>query len=98
MNDLLPPLLTAQDVALWLSLPTAKVVRLARQGEIPCLTLPTGELAFEPDALAAWIKSRKTESSEGGHPKPKCVARKIHRGDTAAGNVADRGIAVPRPW
>jgi hypothetical protein len=58
MRDLLPPLLTAQDVALWLALPTAKVIRLAREGEIPCVTLPCGELAFEPAALAAWLKTR----------------------------------------
>ncbi len=58
MRDLLPPLLTAQDVALWLALPTSKIVRLARQGEIPCINLPGGELAFEPEALANWIRTR----------------------------------------
>jgi hypothetical protein len=59
----LPKLLTPQDVALWLRLPTARVVRLARRGQIPCLELPGGDLAFDAGALATWIKTR--ERTEG---------------------------------
>jgi hypothetical protein len=47
--------MTPQDVGLWLNMPTARVIRLARKGEIPCLALPDGELLFDPTELVAWI-------------------------------------------
>jgi hypothetical protein len=53
----LPVLLTAHDVGLWLTLPTSEVVRLARRGQIPCVTLPNGEVMFEPARLARWVRS-----------------------------------------
>ena len=53
----LPPVLTAQDVALWLTWPTSRVVRMARRGLIPCRVLPDGDLAFSPDDLRAWLAS-----------------------------------------
>ena len=55
MSNTLPTLLTAHDVASWLGMPTRRVVRLARAGDIPSLTLPDGEIAFDAAELTAWI-------------------------------------------
>ena len=52
----LPDVLTAADVALWLRLPTRAVERMARRGDIPARTLPTGDLAFEAADLAEWLR------------------------------------------
>jgi hypothetical protein len=51
----LPVLLTPHDVGLWLTLPTNEVLRLARRGQIPSITLPNGEVMFEPARLARWV-------------------------------------------
>jgi hypothetical protein len=59
---LLPRLLTPMDVGMWLSLPTRDVKRMARRGEIPCLTLPSGDLLFDPEELAAWVKGLRAPS------------------------------------
>ena len=53
---ILPSMMTAADVALWLRLPTRTVVRMARRGEIPSRTLPTGDLAFNEADLAEWLR------------------------------------------
>jgi hypothetical protein len=64
----LPDLLTPSDVARWLSLPTSRVVNLARQGKIPCIVLPGGEMVFDPDELAQWLNALRTERK--GEPCP----------------------------
>jgi hypothetical protein len=52
-----PNLLTADDVSLWLRLPTRAVEHMARRGEIPCRRLPTGDFVFDAAALADWLRS-----------------------------------------
>jgi hypothetical protein len=58
--DSIPNLLTPADVGKWLSWPTARVVRLARQGKIPCIELPGGHIIFDVTELASWIEDQKT--------------------------------------
>jgi hypothetical protein len=62
----LPELVTIRDVAGWLRQPVRRVSRLARQGRIPHLKLPGGDLLFEPAALRNWL-ARQTQPVEGGH-------------------------------
>jgi hypothetical protein len=65
----LPRLLTPMDVAGWLSLPAARVVRMARRKEIPAVELPGGGLVFDAADLAAWLQRRKaTGSGPVGEP------------------------------
>jgi hypothetical protein len=52
---------------MWLSLPTARVVRLAREGEIPCLVLPGGDLLFDPSELTEWLRTRRVHEGEVTH-------------------------------
>jgi hypothetical protein len=52
----LPTLITPGDVAAWLSIPVRRVDRMARDGDIPAIRLPTGEYVFDPDALASWLE------------------------------------------
>jgi hypothetical protein len=54
-----PQYWTAQDVGLWLTLPTGRVIRLARRGAIPCIVLPDGELLFDPAELTAWLDAHR---------------------------------------
>jgi hypothetical protein len=59
METTLPRLLTAQDVGLWLVCPTRQVIRWAKAGQLPSITLPDGELMFDQSELAAWIERRR---------------------------------------
>jgi hypothetical protein len=59
MGTPLPTVWTARDVGLWLSLPTRKVVRMAREGSIPCRVLPCGDVVFRPEDLAGWLEGLK---------------------------------------
>jgi hypothetical protein len=59
MHATLPRMLTPFDVALWLSLPTARVERMARRGQIPSITLPDGSIVFEAERLAGWLRARE---------------------------------------
>jgi len=56
----LPLLLTAAEVAGWLLLTTSAVERMARDHAIPAVELPDGSHLFEPEALIAWLASRRT--------------------------------------
>jgi excisionase family DNA binding protein len=59
-----PELLTPSTVAKWLNLPIRRVIRLAKRGDIPCIKLPGGDLAFDRRELAAWIAKHR-------HPGPR---------------------------
>lgn len=64
MSAALPDLLTPRDVALWLSLPTRRVERMARRGVIPCTILPTDDVVFDADELAEWFKGLRGDKPE----------------------------------
>jgi excisionase family DNA binding protein len=56
-------LLTAEDVAAQLQVPTSWVYRAAREGDLP--SVPCGRyVRFDPDDIAAWIMRRKTSRSD----------------------------------
>jgi excisionase family DNA binding protein len=46
-------------VAEYLCLTTRRVVRLARDGGLPHVKLPDGELLFDPEELAAWLAQHR---------------------------------------
>lgn len=54
----LPELLKTIDVSNWLAMSERRVARLAKRGRIPAIVLPDGELAFEPEKLAEWIRTQ----------------------------------------
>jgi hypothetical protein len=58
-------LLTADDVAAWLLMPSRRVERMARDGLIPSIKLPDGSRLFDPAALAAWLDTRRTTGGAG---------------------------------
>jgi hypothetical protein len=51
----LPDLLTPAEVGAWLCLPVKRVLRLTREGVLPYVELPGGDIMFEPRELAIWI-------------------------------------------
>jgi hypothetical protein len=57
-------MLTADDVGLWLSLPRRKVERMARRGEIPSLTLPSGDIVFDQAELLMWLDRLREQPRE----------------------------------
>jgi hypothetical protein len=61
MGTAIPTLWTPQDVGLWLTIPTERVIRMARQGRLPCITLPDGEVVFDAAQLVAWLNARRQE-------------------------------------
>jgi hypothetical protein len=58
MDAALRPLLTHYDVADLLQMPAARVARMARARQIPCIVMPTGELLFQEDQLREWLAER----------------------------------------
>jgi excisionase family DNA binding protein len=57
-------MLTAPEVALWLSVPTRRVEQMARNGEIPSVALPTDDLLFDRAELLAWLNSLRGRPQE----------------------------------
>ena len=49
-------LLKVKDIAAWLNMPQSTVYLWAAQGKIPCRKIH-GLIRFEPDAIAAWLRS-----------------------------------------
>lgn len=58
------PLLDADDAARLLAVTIRRVKALVRRGEIPHVTLPTGEVRFEPGELSRWLESCRQPSGE----------------------------------
>jgi excisionase family DNA binding protein len=52
-------LLTADEVAEALQLTRRQLNRLARDGSIPSIALPDGQLRFDDEALRYWVQSLK---------------------------------------
>ena len=53
-------LLTARAVADMLDVSPATVLRWTRQGDLPALRLPSGQVRYHPDELDAWCAERAT--------------------------------------
>jgi Helix-turn-helix domain len=61
----LPYLLTPAEVGAWLCLPERRVLRMTREGALPHVELPGGEIMFEPAALSDWIERHRRPVAEG---------------------------------
>jgi hypothetical protein len=57
-----PLLISTSEAAEALRMLTARVVRLANAGAIPCVRLPDGELRFDLADLRAWVDEHKRQS------------------------------------
>ena len=63
MDTALPRLWTAQDVSFWLCCPTRQVLRWAKDGKLPSIKLPDGELVFDPAELSDWLTKQRAEGT-----------------------------------
>lgn len=52
------PLLTARAVAELLDVSPATILRWTRNGELPAIRLPSGQIRYRQDALDAWLGDR----------------------------------------
>jgi predicted site-specific integrase-resolvase len=67
MDDQIPPLLHPREVDRLLRYPRGRTVRLAREGKIPAVFLPDGEVRFNPRDIEALVRSRPINGRrEGG--------------------------------
>jgi predicted site-specific integrase-resolvase len=57
-------LLTDSDVAELLKVPSARVLRLAKQSRIPHVVLPNGEVRFVEQDVWDWIQSHRQPARE----------------------------------
>jgi excisionase family DNA binding protein len=57
-------LLTESEAGDILSLPSRRVLKLARQGVIPHIELPGNEIRFERSDLEKWVASLKQEGNQ----------------------------------
>lgn len=62
-------LLTAGEAAIRLRMPSARLARLARDGKVPCVNLPDGELRFDETDLTDWVDRHKSNPKKS---KPIC--------------------------
>jgi len=53
-------LLKPQELDARLRYPAGRSTRLARQGKIPCVRLPDGEIRFDPDVIDEWLRGQRT--------------------------------------
>ena len=60
-------LLTPGEAGQVLRLPTVRVTRLARAGEIPAIILPGDEIRFKLDDLWAWIDTHRPAHPSGSN-------------------------------
>jgi hypothetical protein len=51
-----PLLLDAEDAGRLLRMIPARVTRLAKRGQLPCVKLPDGELRYLEEDLARWVR------------------------------------------
>ena len=51
-------LITAKQVGLWLQLSQGNVRAMARNGQIPSVSLPNDEIRFERAAVEIWLAER----------------------------------------
>lgn len=51
-------LLTTSELDRVLRYPRGRAKRMALRGAIPCIRLPDGEIRFDPDVIADWLRSR----------------------------------------
>jgi hypothetical protein len=58
-------LIDDNEAALLLRMLPARLVRLARRGQIPCIKLPDGEVRFDPAELSAWIDQFRQPANVG---------------------------------
>jgi hypothetical protein len=62
-----PLLIDNIDAGKLLSMPSTRVARLAKRGDLPCVVLPDGELRYSVDDLKTWIDHfRQPAQAEGG--------------------------------
>lgn len=52
-------LLVESEVARMLRLTTARVRKLARSGQLPCVILPGEEFRFDPTEIDRWLRERR---------------------------------------
>lgn len=57
-------LLTARAVADMLDVSPATVLRWTRQGKLPAMRLPSGQIRYQPAELDAWCAERATPGRE----------------------------------
>jgi len=57
MNELLGPLMTAEDAARFLGCHPRTLLRKAREGAVPCLHV-FGRVRFTESMLCAWLESQ----------------------------------------
>lgn len=53
-----PPLIDPREAGKLLRMLPARVVRLAKRGDLPCIALPNGEYRFVLSELEQWIATR----------------------------------------
>lgn len=61
-------LLLDSEAAEILRLTSRQVARLAKQGELPTVHLPGGEIRFDADELREWVQRRKRPANGEGSP------------------------------
>ena len=54
-----PLLIDAIEAGRLLDMLPARVARMAKRGDLPCVTLPDGELRYRMDDLRAWVEEHR---------------------------------------
>lgn len=64
-NENSPLLIDAREAGRLLNMLPARVARLAKRGELPCVLLPDGEHRYIADDLREWVLNRRRPAMTG---------------------------------
>ena len=59
-------LLRDDEAASLVRMTPRRLVRLARQGKVPCVALPDGEIRFSESDLRMWVEQFRQSATEPG--------------------------------
>lgn len=66
MSNEEPILIDAYEAGRLLDMLPARVKRLAKRGDLPCVRLPDGELRYLPDDLRSWVREYRQPAVANG--------------------------------
>ena len=64
MSEKIQQLIDAEEAATWLALSRRVLIRMARNGQIPCFALPSGDFVFDRTEVQEWLNGQRPERAE----------------------------------
>jgi hypothetical protein len=70
MRDQIQTFIDSRDAGRLLNMPSARLVRFAKQGIVPCVLLPDGDYRFIAADLIAWAEQHRRAGTTPANAQP----------------------------